>query len=892
VTIQQLDQLFATHGGRPDAIGNVATWQVAALAADLATTRFLVASSRVHRGPDALAGVEGVRAASVDAWEEERWQSFRPLAETVAVTPRLTRIGAFADRNATPALVPILGSRGLVLAAAGHSLDRARASTEGLLLRFLAALPPGRVRFTLVDHLNKGGAFASLLKLHKSLLGDMVWHEEAQIADVMRGLIDHMSIVIQKYLTNQYADIEAYNAAAGELVEAYRILAISDFPAGFDRARAEQVVSIARNGPRCGVYVVLTVDTAAPVPHGFKLAELYRNATVLTAEGDGFRFDHPVLRRALVELDPTPPKAAVDAIVEPISKGATRLGPVKVDFRRFAPTELWQESTADGVQVPIGRRGARDIQLFEVGRPQGIAHHALIAGKTGLGKTVLLHALVLQLALRYSPEELQLYLVDFKVGVEFEPYRRLPHVRVLAIESEREFGLSVLEGLRAELNRRGELFKRDGVSGLAAFRTSTGERMPRIIAVIDEFQQFFESSDRLASQARLILDDLARRGRSFGIHLVLCTQTISSSSPQALEPSTLSQIGLRIALQLEELDSFRILARDNAAAYHLERPGEAIYNDKAGHVGGNSRFQVSFIDSAERTAYLDELSRRSELRPLVFEGNRPASIDRNRPLAALASTPPQTSPPALHLYLGEPATLEVQHTAFRLRRQSRSSLIAVGQSESELLAVFISAMVSFSLALPPGRARIEVLNLLNVDDPLHERLESMRGRGGIRIGGRRHVTGVIKTMAEIMDSRLADHDGPPPDNTPTLLAVFGLQRARELQKEGHTAPEAARTVSRILRAGPDVGVHALLAVDTCAGFLRCLESKDLAEIDGRIALSGSDSAKVLGDHTLNFRSKPHFGVLFEPDTPDMLKKFKLYDLTGLIDWCHTHISGR
>src|SRR5205085_12267728 len=92
---------------------------------------------------------------------------------------------------------------------------------------------------------------------------------------------------------------------------------------------------------------------------------------------------------------------------------------------------------------------------------KGTAQHVLIAGKTGSGKSTLLHALITNLSLLYSPDEVELYLIDFKKGVEFKMYatEALPHARVIAIESEREFGLSVLQRLDAERKHRGERFR-------------------------------------------------------------------------------------------------------------------------------------------------------------------------------------------------------------------------------------------------------------------------------------------------------------------------------------------------------------------------------------------------------------------------------------------------
>ena len=136
-----------------------------------------------------------------------------------------------------------------------------------------------------------------------------------------------------------------------------------------------------------------------------------------------------------------------------------------------SPEQIWTASAAEELRVPIGRTGAIRLQELRLGR--GVAQHVLIAGKTGSGKSTLLHVLITNLALWYSPDEVEFYLVDFKKGVEFKTYAThdLPHARVIAIESEREFGLSVLQRLDAELNRRGDLFR--------ARRRAGPARLPR-----------------------------------------------------------------------------------------------------------------------------------------------------------------------------------------------------------------------------------------------------------------------------------------------------------------------------------------------------------------------------------------------------------------------------
>src|SRR5439155_20982368 len=107
---------------------------------------------------------------------------------------------------------------------------------------------------------------------------------------------------------------------------------------------------------------------------------------------------------------------------------------------------------------------------------------------------------------------------------------RLPHARVIAIESEREFGLSVLEGLDRELERRGALFRAAAgtfgeIPNIRTYREKTGEQLTRILLIVDEFQQLFAEDDRISSQGAQHLDRVVKQGRAFGIHVVLASQT-------------------------------------------------------------------------------------------------------------------------------------------------------------------------------------------------------------------------------------------------------------------------------------------------------------------------------------------------------------------------------
>src|SRR5204863_3514238 len=106
----------------------------------------------------------------------------------------------------------------------------------------------------------------------------------------------------------------------------------------------------------------------------------------------------------------------------------------------------------------------------------------------------------------------------------------LPHARVVAIESDREFGLSVLQRVDDELKRRGDLFRKLGVQDVAGYKRAGGtEPMPRSLLMIDEFQEFFVEDDKISQGASVLLDRIVRQRRPFGIHCRLGSQPLGAA---------------------------------------------------------------------------------------------------------------------------------------------------------------------------------------------------------------------------------------------------------------------------------------------------------------------------------------------------------------------------
>lgn len=790
-----------------------------------------------------------------------------------------------------------------------HGPDQRPAALRTLQLimtRLLTGLPPGRARFTLIDPVGLGQNFAGFMHLadyEESLVGGRIWTESSQIEQRLADLTEHMETVIQKYLRNEYPTIDQYNQQAGELAEPYRFLVIADFPTGFSDESLRRLAAIAASGPRCGVHVLIACDQRQTLSQNL-IHDLTARSIFLTGhDGSGdthahagcFVWKQDVFEQLPLTLDPPPDEPTLTRLMEQVGRAAKRARRVEVPFDAITPPpgQLWTHDATDGIHVPIGRSGATRLQALRLG--QGMAQHALVAGKTGSGKSTLLHVLITNLALWYSPDEVELYLIDFKRGVEFKTYctHTLQHARAVAIESDREFALSILQRLDGELARRGQLFRKAGVQDLPAYRAcgvTPKIQLPRTLLIIDEFQEFFSEDDRLAQEAALLLDRLVRQGRAFGIHVLLGSQTISGAS--ALSRSTLGQMAVRIALQTSEADSQLILGDNNSAARLLDRPGEAIYNDAGGLIEANSPFQVAWLDDAQRERQLARVQAMTAAHPhehaplIVFEGNIPADIAHNGALTELIHHKPDAAPSVAQAYVGDPVAIRPP-TAIPLRRLSGANLLIVGQNDRSALAMLNAAVISLAARHPTADAAFDIFDATVADSPLAGWFANLAAiiPHPLRIIPWRDTSSAINDLAGELAKRRSDDSI---HHRSTYIIINGLQRYRLLRKsddafsfsadEEQKPADPARQFADLLRDGPPAGMHVLCWCDTPASLERTLDRNALREFDHRVLMqmSATDSSNLMDSPAAN-KLGMHRALSYSEEM-GTIEKFRPYDL--------------
>jgi hypothetical protein len=635
----------------------------------------------------------------------------------------------------------------------------------------------------------------------------------------------------------------------------------------------------------------------------FNLKDIEHSANVIIWDNNKKQFvwNDIDFKNCFLNLD-MPPPDLLDIILEKVGSRAKEASRVEIPFNKMVSiNNMWQKSSCPNLSLPIGKTGDK-IQYLELGKrggEGGMAHHCLVVGKPGSGKSTLLHDIIVASGLIYSPEEIELYLIDFKEGVEFETYAKhnMPHARVVSIETDREFGLSVLKELQSIKEQRGKLFKSVHVPEISDYRQKTNKIMSRILLLVDEFHKFFETDDTIANDALEILDDLIRQGRNFGIHTILSSQTLAGI--HGLPRSTVDLIGVRIALQCSDADSRYILSDDNGAARLLSRSGEAIYNATNGLVKGNNLFQVAWISKKERDAYLQGIQNISEIqhyapprKQIVYVGNTLAELRNNSILHGLLKNFPKT--PILQevpIWLGEPIELKAP-TVAQISRQTGNNLLVLGQIDTMAIGILFSSLIALASQYKKNEAHFYiVVNSIGktISTELFNRLSKIIPHQ-VEVVDQSGLIKLFNKVAENVTKRKnAEIEISSENQIELFLVIVGLQRVRNLNEEDllsdnsygdeDTHVNSSKQFATILAEGPEVGIHTLVWCDGYKNFTRKIGMLALREFDMRIALKMNidDSNNLINDSTASKLGQ--FNALYlSANKGGQPEKFKPYGL--------------
>ncbi|NUS73489.1 MAG: hypothetical protein HOQ05_08815 [Corynebacteriales bacterium] len=837
-----------------------ATESAEADAAEALENALTVVQSRAERLAPGLA----LRDFFDPAWRSGEW---------LGAGARYLRIGSAGD---APALVPLLDAGNIVLSA-NEEQTWSFGALHSLLLRALATAPAGRCEVIVYDPKLRGALspFSALRKEAGELFGEPIatgpvllekLHEARDAALRMADLAG----------AHDAEDVAELRALTGMQTEPYRLFVLLDYPYGVDARIHAEVMRLAHAGPRRGVSMLIHHDPSLPrLPNETELnmAGLFGDSVVVRSNGGAVELS--TLPGVDVHCDASPPRALIEQVCHQVANLAAAGAAPVVEFRDLLPDPalVWSADGTEGLTAVIGKSGLDLVKLRLRGADPALAN-ALIGGASGQGKSNLLLVLLHSIAASYSPDEVEMYLLDFKEGLEFDRLgpsasreHWLPHAKVLGLEGDRLFGLAVLRHIEEQFRRRAERFRAGDANSLAAYRQAhPDEVLPRLLVVIDEFQVLVAESDDIGREAISILENLSRRGRAVGIHLVLASQTLSGIDTLASkERSIFGQFPWRLSLKTESSESEAVLGRGNTAAASLRYRGELVLNSDYGAMDANRRAVVAFAEERQldrlRHMLWSRWQPQQRLAPRVFYASRPSEPDLLEPSAKSLGD--------RDALLGLPITVDSVPVSFSFDRAPGRVLAIIGDGRNDALGILHSAAYSLGGVGAAGNAASSEFVILDGardssnPTPQLERLADDLVAAGHAVSVREEsqMGDALLELGALVDERLNE---PDVARRRVYVLAAGLHRAARLGQFSMSGRSPAEALSRIVRDGPLVEVFLIGWWGSLRVFNEQLGYDVAPLVAGALFLRAPESdVQALCGPYVRYQARPHRGLFVD-----------------------------
>ena len=527
--------------------------------------------------------------------------------------------------------------------------------------------------------------------------------------------------------------------------------------------------------------------------------------------------------------------------------------------------------------------------------------HALVGGTTGAGKSELLQAWILGMAAAHSPQRVTFLLVDYKGGSAFRDCVKLPHTVGLVTDLSPHLVRRALASLAAELHHREHLLARHKAKDLVELeRRGEVDAPPSLIIVVDEFAALVQEVPEFVDG----VVNVAQRGRSLGLHLILATQRPAGVIKDNLRANTNLRMALRMA---DENDSDDVLGSKEAAFFDPALPGRAVSKTgpgrlvpfQTGYAGGwtsdvppppdmkvetltfgsGIEWEPARDDGADGddTADLGP----TDIQRLVATLGRAAKVAQlpkprkpwlpdMRPVYDLATLPTQRRDDELVFGVADDPDRQAQpEIAFRPDKEGNMAVYGTSGSGKSVFLRTIAVAAGYTVR--GGPCQVYGLDFGNRGLSM---LEALPHVGSIVPGGdHERVTRLLRRLRATIDERAARYSSVSastitdyrriagrPEEPRVIVLIDGMTAFRQAYEVGGRF-QWLDLLAGLAADGRPVGVHFIIASDQRTG----LPTNLAAAVQGRLILrmSSSDDYSVFGvpGDVLTMASPPGRGLM-------------------------------
>ncbi len=662
---------------------------------------------------------------------------------------------------------------------------------EKLAWRIAITTPANLCDIVLYNGGNAGDSFNTHSRLNKYLVDD---RQERVFFD---GNAEEFTMLVDDAYTSIVQRMSAINCAGKhslvELNESlgrdarlkYQFFILTDFPHHIKPQTLQKLSQIIDSGNRAGIYMMMSWDINAEFEdQSFDAQSMLKKMELLFPQGDAFLFNNSghdeILNRFSLMLDDAaidPAEAStwasyINKVVEVAKKNA-RPSALKQDFNLLESTPY--EPVMSEISVTVGL-DINDKHPVTIRFNSGDYIHAFILGQSGSGKSVMLNNIISSAILKYSPEDLMLYLMDFK-GVEFNRYRGIKHTKAVLVDnSDPQMTLEVLRELREENKRRVKLWQKECVNNINGYNKKyPNRRLPQILFVADECQVMFKENvsngtERLIQQEIAeILNIIATQGRSQGIHMLLATQQLDETDISGQILKNLTECFL---LMSAPSDSDRLVP-DSSDKTSRQITGMACYYHKREL---QSQVQTFYANDEELADAIESAQAKALDVPgngeHYFCGSALYYLDQNKELIVQNQL---GCPIAL---IGQNIGINAGATTIPLRKDFFEHILFWGANkEEQTTGVLMNALISLMMSYQQQErtCRFLVIDCLPTTNSRYKPvLTHLADKGLCQLIERQSSGHALKELVDDVKAGFA---------MPTILAIIGSERYIEIKRK-------------------------------------------------------------------------------------------------------------
>ena len=716
----------------------------------------------------------------------------------------------------TPTIMEWMGGQSgqnFVINYSNKSANKAEARLNQLVVDMLLSLPSRSINIHFVDLTFSAQASFLTRNLDEKIYGKLI-----SSSNDWNHLMDSLREKMAKAL-EEYGDVAKYNDSKNRVVVPYDVVVINDYQKCVNEM--SDLDALFENGHKGGIYFILMNNldfkSDRDIDSLMALKDFYQ---VLEAENFGNYSKDAVIRCTPILDNPILAKACFNYINE--GAELPQVAVVSVDYDKILSKGF--ETIDKAMVIPVGSSENGELVDFTIDTVSHI--HCFIIGQSGTGKSVFLHDVIIGAMAKYSPDELELYLMDFKIGgVEFNRYRNEKHVKALLVDnSDIQITLEILRDISNKMRERGKQLRASGVSNIVEYnQVNPTKKMPRIVFIADECHVMFPTMNskdtKLYREISEILQKIAKEGRSQGVHLVLATQTIAQAE---ISSEILNNISDFYLLKCSPSDSER-LVRGSVDTTSGLKTGQVLHHD----IDHDVVFKSTYLPTSQTLEIIKKINdktKASKNEQFYFVGSQIFEIDDE--VKNLLTEKGDA------IAFGRSIDTKMEPVVIPLRNEYADNVMLFGINDEEQVSRTTMASIK-SLRISNKNIKIKVINCLSAEQRnTTKMLNDWENKGEIELLNPQNCGGELVNIANSIMERTAE---------PTVLYILGQERFRELRMDmeiAFTKPTVAaddfgfdssmftagdsgsmnfnryqKAIEYILKNGAEVGVHVILQID-------------------------------------------------------------------------------